>query len=143
MALGDYRLCDSCGAKTFYDAGLDMSHVGSLKVLCVECAKKRKEHYVDVAGLAETLNAVGDTTFCLWAVWTVGPNAQANEQAVLEFYVYAETFSEACAIATQYTRLSEMDDDGYKITQIEKLHSFAGVPLLFDMNRFTENKAAD
>ena len=52
MAYADYRLCDLCNGKTFYDANLnyqtpDAEHqneywlhgVGSWAVICVDCAK--------------------------------------------------------------------------------------------------------
>ena len=49
MALVDYRLCDVCGNKAFYDATLHYDHkaypntglfnVGAWKVICRECAK--------------------------------------------------------------------------------------------------------
>ncbi len=59
MAYADYRHCDICDAKTFYDANLDhdwdeypetgLRNTGDLIVLCVTCSKhfdiltKRKE----------------------------------------------------------------------------------------------------
>lgn len=48
MALRDYRLCDHCGCKTFYSANLNtdadgnIDGVGSLAVLCEDCAKTHK-----------------------------------------------------------------------------------------------------
>jgi hypothetical protein len=48
MAYADYRLCDVCEEKTFYDANLDydrdngphgLVRLGDWKVLCIECAK--------------------------------------------------------------------------------------------------------
>ena len=52
MALADYRLCDQCGGKAFYDANLNydpdrldkhggwkLDYVGDMAVLCDECAK--------------------------------------------------------------------------------------------------------
>lgn len=48
MASGDYRSCDICGCKTFYDANLSYDfdeypetglRLGDWKVICVECAK--------------------------------------------------------------------------------------------------------
>jgi hypothetical protein len=48
MALADYRLCDQCGNKAFYDARLNydvengvtvLDHLGTWAVLCVDCAK--------------------------------------------------------------------------------------------------------
>jgi hypothetical protein len=57
MALTDYRLCDVCGRKTFYDASLiytdtikghncypDMvpERVGDWKVICDSCAQTHK-----------------------------------------------------------------------------------------------------
>lgn len=50
MARADYRLCDKCGGKAFYDATLDYDfrtyrdtglwNLGDWAVLCRECAKK-------------------------------------------------------------------------------------------------------
>lgn len=57
MASADYRLCDVCERKTFYDAALDyrdpdksrpdwpnawLPGVGDWAVLCEECAKTHK-----------------------------------------------------------------------------------------------------
>ena len=48
MALRDYRLCDHCGCKTFYSAGLNTDDngrvcgVGDWTVLCEDCAKTHK-----------------------------------------------------------------------------------------------------
>lgn len=65
MALADYRLCDVCGGKAFYDARLSyedsedggepyrvagekqewdnvLGHVGDWAVICVECAKTHR-----------------------------------------------------------------------------------------------------
>jgi len=47
MAYADYRLCDLCNAKTFYDAGLEYSgaelpRVGSLSVICCTCAESHR-----------------------------------------------------------------------------------------------------
>ena len=56
MAYSDYRLCDVCGGKAFYDARLNydleaapeerlpgrdygLDHVGAWVVLCQDCAK--------------------------------------------------------------------------------------------------------
>ena len=50
MALCDYRLCDKCGNKVFYDAGLnyewnletkqiDLEHLGDWTVICKKCSK--------------------------------------------------------------------------------------------------------
>lgn len=48
MAAGDYRLCDICHSKTYYDANLDFDfkayprwglRLGDWKVICIECAK--------------------------------------------------------------------------------------------------------
>lgn len=54
MALADYRLCDVCGAKAFYDANLNyeedtetpirdcnvgLDYVGDWVVICQDCAK--------------------------------------------------------------------------------------------------------
>lgn len=73
MALADYRLCDKCGCKVFYDANLDVSAVGALVVLCQECAKTHSLHiyarqgeagsgfdgqsWVDLMGLSQRLRA--------------------------------------------------------------------------------------
>ena len=57
MAYADYRLCDKCECKAFYDANLNydftadasehirgqhlaLDYLGDWKVLCKECAKK-------------------------------------------------------------------------------------------------------
>ena len=52
MAGADYRSCDVCGTKTFYDARLDYNYdefppiglprLGDWKVICIECAKTHK-----------------------------------------------------------------------------------------------------
>ena len=65
MAMADYRLCDVCGGKSFYDAnlnyeypdghdgpgirnagevepGLGLERVGDWVVICKECSKKYK-----------------------------------------------------------------------------------------------------
>lgn len=45
MAYCDYRHCDVCDAKAFYDANLNyddngkLERVGAMKVLCDDCAK--------------------------------------------------------------------------------------------------------
>lgn len=43
MAAADYRLCDLCFKKVYYDAQLDHEEVqartGAQKTLCLECAK--------------------------------------------------------------------------------------------------------
>lgn len=51
MAAADYKLCDVCSAKTFYDVEIDYAdaappdwtpipkHVGSWAVICESCAK--------------------------------------------------------------------------------------------------------
>jgi len=52
MALADYRLCDVCGRKVFYDANLNydfeqcdengepkLDYLGDWAVICDECAK--------------------------------------------------------------------------------------------------------
>lgn len=52
MALADYRLCDKCQKKTFYDANLNygewnsdtkqmnLDHLGDWAVICKECTEK-------------------------------------------------------------------------------------------------------
>jgi hypothetical protein len=49
MAMSDYRLCDVCGKKAFYDAELQydfkkhpetgLFNLGAWECLCIECAK--------------------------------------------------------------------------------------------------------
>lgn len=48
MAGADYRSCDICGCKTYYDADLNWDfkeypehglRLGDWKVICIECAK--------------------------------------------------------------------------------------------------------
>lgn len=53
MALADYRLCDVCGGKAFYDANLNytdegLDRLGDWKVICVECAKTHKTVVVPI-----------------------------------------------------------------------------------------------
>lgn len=78
MACRDYRLCDICGAKAFYDARLNydwpegsqldptwppfrvageaqdgdmrLDHLGDWSVLCVECAKTHQTQIVKRQG---------------------------------------------------------------------------------------------
>lgn len=47
MALADYKLCDKCNSKAFYDSELHYDeetnmpgYVGDWAVLCTECAKR-------------------------------------------------------------------------------------------------------
>lgn len=58
MAASDYRLCDICGRKTFYDAELNYEkpseaaphglwNLGDWSVLCLECSKTKKCAVVD------------------------------------------------------------------------------------------------
>jgi len=51
MALADYRLCDLCDGKVFYDANLNytptkegytLDHLGDWAVICLDCAKTHK-----------------------------------------------------------------------------------------------------
>ena len=53
MALCDYRLCDKCNKKAFYDANLNydtqtdespvgLEYVGDWAVICTKCAKEWK-----------------------------------------------------------------------------------------------------
>lgn len=52
MAAADYKLCDICGEKTFYDTALQydfneypktgLFNLGDWKVICKKCAKKHK-----------------------------------------------------------------------------------------------------
>ena len=55
MALADYRLCDVCGSKVFYDANLNydfddcneegqpsLDYLGDWAVICIDCAKEWK-----------------------------------------------------------------------------------------------------
>jgi len=72
MALGDYRLCDVCECKTYYDAGVEYEQapkghalwpgmiphrVGDWAVICDDCAKT---HEVEIRLRAEPLNPTGD-----------------------------------------------------------------------------------
>ncbi len=53
MAGADYRSCDKCGCKTFYDSNLDYDFsdperphglwsLGDWAVICIDCAKTHK-----------------------------------------------------------------------------------------------------
>ncbi len=74
MAMADYRLCDNCGAKAFYDANLNyefaedpdvgasvvgvprsakLDYLGDWAVLCDDCAKEYKTAIVRKAGGAK------------------------------------------------------------------------------------------
>lgn len=58
MALADYRLCDVCEGKTFYDAELDydmrthpdtgFARLGSWAVVCRDCSSKFKAVVVPI-----------------------------------------------------------------------------------------------
>jgi hypothetical protein len=58
MALADYRLCDGCQGKAFYDSNLSydfdeypdtgLSNLGDWCVLCRECAKTHKTQIVRI-----------------------------------------------------------------------------------------------
>lgn len=66
MAYADYRLCDVCGGKTFYDAelnyentkdkekmirgwpGMKLDSLGDWAVLCRDCAKTHKVEIVKI-----------------------------------------------------------------------------------------------
>ena len=63
MALADYRLCDQCGCKTFYDAEVnyEAADLGDWKVLCKDCAET---HQCIIKNLA-ALKAEGDTILSL------------------------------------------------------------------------------
>lgn len=60
MALADYRLCDVCGRKAFYDANLNydfneypetgLSNLGDWSVLCRDCAKTHTTQIVPLEG---------------------------------------------------------------------------------------------
>lgn len=41
MAAANYRLCDRCGAKTYYDSDVDYedSNLGAMAALCKDCAQ--------------------------------------------------------------------------------------------------------
>ncbi len=71
MAAMDYRHCDVCGCKAFYDADLDYDNkrfdensggvpgnVGAWVVLCVDCAKT---HEIKLVARKETKPAEGGT----------------------------------------------------------------------------------
>lgn len=74
MAMADYRQCDVCGCKAFYDANLNydypdkngndqwgnpavkvrdsgytLDHLGDWAVLCIDCAKTHKAVIVPIA----------------------------------------------------------------------------------------------
>ena len=64
MAAADYRSCDVCGKKTFYDADLDygnnprefvrgteysLGYLGDWVVICRECSKKYKATIIEIA----------------------------------------------------------------------------------------------
>lgn len=55
MAAADYRLCDICRCKTYYDADLNFDfdtypktglRLGDWKVICIECAKTHEVQIV-------------------------------------------------------------------------------------------------
>lgn len=64
MAYSDYRLCDKCGCKAFYDVNLNyeykdkeryirgeyvaLDYVGDWAVLCIDCSKKYKCEIVEI-----------------------------------------------------------------------------------------------
>lgn len=47
MAASDYKLCDVCKCKTFYDDEVDYWRVGKMIVLCEECAETRDIIIID------------------------------------------------------------------------------------------------
>ena len=66
MALSDYRLCDVCGAKVFYDAtlnygiqpafsgqkqvdGVYLDYLGDWKVICADCSEQYQCVILDLA----------------------------------------------------------------------------------------------
>ena len=65
MALADYKLCDICGHKAFYDAnlgyqfdailadcirgeGVELGNLGDWAVICKNCAKTHKTIIVEI-----------------------------------------------------------------------------------------------
>lgn len=60
MASADYRLCDRCGAKAFYDASLNyeegpsgedrLDQLGDWRVICVRCARTHRTTIVPREG---------------------------------------------------------------------------------------------
>lgn len=71
MAAGDYRSCDVCGGKVFYDVNLNydydqrmpngepkLDYLGDWAVICDDCAKTHK--CVVVPRSPETVNGDGD-----------------------------------------------------------------------------------
>lgn len=61
MAAADYRLCDICEAKTFYDASLSDDYtdrIGDWAVLCQSCAEAFKVVVVPREAVIDTTAAV-------------------------------------------------------------------------------------
>jgi hypothetical protein len=48
MAYGDYRHCDVCDCKVFYDVDVNYERVGAMAVICQECAKTREVRVVEL-----------------------------------------------------------------------------------------------
>lgn len=55
MAAANYRLCDKCGAKTFYDSDVDYedSNLGAMAALCKDCAQTHEITIAKRGGVAE------------------------------------------------------------------------------------------
>jgi hypothetical protein len=77
MALADYRLCDVCKQKTFYDSTLNydfeenpdtgLFRLGAWKALCVECAKTHvvvvlEKEKAEHAVIIDRLRELGDVS---------------------------------------------------------------------------------
>lgn len=65
MAAANYRLCDRCGAKTFYDSDVDYedSNLGAMAALCKDCAQTHEITIAkrgEVAELRAAAEAWGD-----------------------------------------------------------------------------------
>lgn len=70
MAAADYRLCDCCNGKVFYDSNLNyeydeilpsghmkLDYLGDWSVICMDCAKNHKTRVLTTAE-AEQLDAI-------------------------------------------------------------------------------------
>jgi hypothetical protein len=59
MALADYRLCDKCGAKVFYDAHVDYMEKTKIGALCEECSGDHEIVIVSKGRLKEMMDGSG------------------------------------------------------------------------------------
>lgn len=67
MAAANYRLCDKCKAKTFYDSDVDYedSNLGAMTALCKDCAQVYEITIAKRGGVAELRAAL--ERFKAWA----------------------------------------------------------------------------